>query len=342
MMIRKNISLKKEHMEMLRPLIRKHDGNISAAIREIIVFSKEMVDRYGSMEKALKRGPDEAESRERYIEEELGTIVPQSLVRWFLKYTRGLVPKTEIIRDLIDVGEDVSLDEWKEEINKRNKIFGFPVTIDFYHKKEMVNLRIKGRDPLFNEYEGMIVSIYLAERYRPMKIVDAEKPSTSMKIVYERCSNKEEAYKSLIEHFGYNQDFFDAICRKLDFWKGVVSASEMLNYNMVIITKEVFERLIKGEEYLGGIEFLELKTGKYFKDITPEELLRWVKGAFVDAGIVDRVEYDEEKVLVYHCFKDPIVIRKIEQWIHIILESTGSKFEVESSYGTSVYYKVKE
>ncbi|MHC1567638.1 MAG: hypothetical protein ACXQT5_08470 [Candidatus Syntropharchaeia archaeon] len=335
MLVRKNISLRKEHLEMLKPFIKEHEGNISAAIRDVIVLAHTIKEKYGDLE-ALIEG--KKPFYERYIEKGEGAIVPWPFLEWMLERCKGQVPPARVMREAINV-EGATPMMWEEIINKIGKNFGYPVSVkvDFNPEKGIISTEIRGHSPLFNEQIAIVGSLFFANLSEPFSVKEADDASSSMRVVYERAEDREEACKSVIEKFGYNQEFFGEISLNMDFWKRIVKAFEMLNYAVVLMTREMFERMIKGEEYLGGIEFIGLKAGKYIKDISLEEMLPILKNLLENGGYVSRMNYNEEKILVYHHFGDREARKRVEKWILTLLESTGKKFDVETSYMTSVY-----
>ncbi|MHC1567723.1 MAG: hypothetical protein ACXQTD_08510 [Candidatus Syntropharchaeia archaeon] len=331
MFIRKNISLKEEDIKKIEPLLEMHEGNFSAALREAINFTNFMIEKYGSLERAKEMKGFE---REKYIEEGHGVILPFSLLRWLLNNSRGFVPDLEVVDESIDIRKSLSFEGVMGVINERYKMLGFPVTISMDYRDEKVHLKIKGLDSVFNEFSAVIESLYLLEQ--SFKIESCKKTSTSINIVYGRSDNKEQSYKQIINHFGYNQAIFKALSEKSEFWRHVIASYELLNYNLICIPKNIFEHLVTDSGYFGGIEFFELKSEKYFKDIPWDDFLVLFKRALMNAGIVDRVEYDEEKIMIYHCYGEE-VSKRIEKWITRVLEATGKKFDMESYYGTTVY-----
>ena len=53
-MIRKNISLKKDDLKKIEPIVDKHEGNLSAAIREVINFADYAINKFGDLESIKK------------------------------------------------------------------------------------------------------------------------------------------------------------------------------------------------------------------------------------------------------------------------------------------------
>jgi hypothetical protein len=54
MIVRKNITLENIHLKKLELLINKHQGNLSAAIRDSIDMADVVLLQYGSIEEAKK------------------------------------------------------------------------------------------------------------------------------------------------------------------------------------------------------------------------------------------------------------------------------------------------
>jgi len=53
-LIRKNVSLYEEDLKKIAGLVEKHEGNLSAAMRDMIDFVDLMLRKFGSLEEAKK------------------------------------------------------------------------------------------------------------------------------------------------------------------------------------------------------------------------------------------------------------------------------------------------
>ncbi len=88
-MIRKNISLYESDIKKIGKIVENHEGNLSAAMREIIDFVDYMLYRFGSFEEAKK-----IEKRAK------GVCLPHGMLNWFLKYTEACLPDEAAIESM--------------------------------------------------------------------------------------------------------------------------------------------------------------------------------------------------------------------------------------------------
>ncbi|VVB89244.1 Uncharacterised protein [uncultured archaeon] len=93
MIIRKNITLENTHLKKLDPLINKHEGNLSAAIRDSIDIADIVVQQYGSVENAITNLTSQTKKltdREQSIESGNNVLIGSPIFQWMLKCTKGI------------------------------------------------------------------------------------------------------------------------------------------------------------------------------------------------------------------------------------------------------------
>lgn len=74
-----NLSMGETHQQMLKPLIEKHQGNASSAMRECIEFADYAIKKTGSIERAkeiltLQTGDSSLRSGDQLILEVVGVV----------------------------------------------------------------------------------------------------------------------------------------------------------------------------------------------------------------------------------------------------------------------------
>jgi len=81
-------------------LIKKHNGNLSAAIRDAIDITEASLRRYGSFEDAISRiisDKKDLTGREESIESGRNVLISRPVLLWMLKWTKGIPLENEII-----------------------------------------------------------------------------------------------------------------------------------------------------------------------------------------------------------------------------------------------------
>jgi hypothetical protein len=330
-MIRKTISLDEESFRKVRFLLEKHNGNFSAAIKELISFASSMSQKHGSLEKALKK--------ENLIDDFKGNgcvvLVPISILRWLANNSKGLVPGGTEIEDVVDLLEI----EGPESVKKIFSEMAWPLNVSVtYHKgDDEFTLDIYGPDHLLNEFSASLASFFLARKH--YKAVNVKNMGRSIKTTYIKAGRAEDAYMSILTHFGSNQNLFRGISNRTGYWRDIVNIFELYGYNFVILTRECFEMLVKGEPLRGeGLEYLvTLKTGKMIRELSLPEFLTFF-GRFCQLnGIVDRVEFNDHEVRVYHSYRDPTVVDWLERSFQNMLEKTGYSFMPHRVYRIIIF-----
>ncbi|RJS71270.1 MAG: hypothetical protein CW694_05590 [Candidatus Syntrophoarchaeum sp. WYZ-LMO15] len=324
-MLRKNISLTDEHIRMLEPFIKEHDGNISAAMRCAIEIA------CGAAPSFQERG---------------FTRLPSPLARWLIESTGGLIPRVDVIKELMcEMGFDErgsSIEEVCERVRRMVETSGLPVQVELMERGVgSLVIKLKGSDPLLNEFVAKIVSLVFASLNPPYRIKEADDPSTLIKVHYEQGG---DAHRRILEHFGYNQPFLDELIKRWEWWRWVVDTTAMLNYRVIFITQEVLEGLIQGKECPGGITYLERRSGKYYREIPFDEFFHLLREEFRNAGIVEEMTYLEDRgeILIYHNFYEPEVIERISRWIRSLIAIHWKKLEYETSSLTTYFRRIDD
>ncbi|RLG31826.1 hypothetical protein DRN98_06185, partial [Methanosarcinales archaeon] len=268
------------------------------------------------------------------------------ITRWLIKNSAGCVPDPDAIKELMcELGYlngHTSTDDVCRGLCNIVDTAGFNVEMEVMEcGKKGILLKFKGHDPLMNEFVAMIISLGLASLDLPYRIKSIDEPSTLMKIAYERGAG---AYERVVEHFGYNQFFCDELKNRWDWWKWVVETSAMLNYKMIFITETVLENLIQGKSCPGGVTYIERKSGKYCKEIPFDEFFLLLRELFKNARIIDEMTYHEDsgEILIYHNFRDPVVIEQIAEWIENLIKIHWANLEHETSAQTTVFRRIED
>ena len=192
-MIRKNISLHEEDLKKIESIIEKHEGNLSATVREIIGFVDFMSKKFGSLEEANKIGMRIK-----------GICIPETMLNWFLTHTDKCLPDeatagcieemhaTESVYDLAKIAD-----------------MGFAVDVKVHADDDQepteVTIHVFG-EIRQREFVTKILACFLAEN-KGLTVEDVSRraPSTTVKLKRSGERGSEGNYKmvreSLIKHF---------------------------------------------------------------------------------------------------------------------------------------------
>ncbi len=221
MMIRKNISLYEEDMKKIERLMEKHEGNLSAAMREIIDFVDFMLRKFGSLEEAKK-----IERRTK------GVCLPCGMLNWFLTYTNESLPDEDVAGSIEEICAIKSVSDLSEVAD-----MGLPVDIevdaDDDRNPSAVTIRLTG-ERTHREFVAKICACFLAEN-KGLAVDDVFRHTafTTVKLKREgegeRGSEGEGDYKkvrdSLIKHFGERHVMMQEILDKPKFWNEMINAT---------------------------------------------------------------------------------------------------------------------
>jgi len=218
-MIRKNISLYDEDLKKIEGIVEKHEGNLSAAMREIIDFVEFVQRKFGGFEEAKK------------IEKRIkGVCVPNTMLNWFLTYTKGCLPDEDTIGGIEDLYAIESVYDLAEIADMG---FAGDIEVDADDKRNPseVTIRVSG-ERTHVEFVAKIISCFLAEN-KGMVVEDVSRHATSTTVKLKKGSemkrDMEEDYKkmrdSLIKHFGERHVMLQEIRDKPKFWNSMINAT---------------------------------------------------------------------------------------------------------------------
>jgi hypothetical protein len=218
-MIRKNISLYEEDMKKIERIVEKHEGNLSAAMREIIDFVDFMLRKFGSLEEAKK-----IERRTK------GVCVPNAMLNWFLTYTDECLPDE-------DAGGSIEEICAIESVSDLGEIAGMcfsvetQVDADDDRNPSAVTIRLTG-ERTHTEFVAKIMACFLAENMG-LAVEDVFRhtafTTVKLKKVAAGGRGSEGDYKkvreSLIKHFGERHIMMQEILNKPQFWNAMINAT---------------------------------------------------------------------------------------------------------------------
>jgi len=216
-LIRKNVSLYEADLKKIAGLVEKHEGNLSAAMRDMIDFVDFMQGKFGSLEEAKKI--------ERRIR---GICIPNMMLHWFLTYTDACLPDENALRSIEQIHSIESVAHFKHIAD-----IGFAVDIhvdaDDDRNPTKVTLRVSG-ERMHAEFVAKLAACFLAET-KVLVVEDVARQATMITVNLRRRGEvgSESAYKavrdSLLEHFGERHVMMLDILQRPRFWSDVVNTT---------------------------------------------------------------------------------------------------------------------
>jgi hypothetical protein len=321
--VRKNISLEKRHLKKLEPLVLKHKGNFSAAMREII----DLID-------TIIKDPEAVNKIIEGLKTEYN--LTETAIYWLIKQANGRLINQEILNSIIDSAKIVTLSDLEKYLDDITSGGSWQIKIRIHDYDNNVNptqvkVTLTGNSTCKMEFLGMIVSFFLVMQ-KKQEIVSLKKMSNTITVNFKRQGNANLARQTLVTYFGGMEDIAGEISKRQEFWKCIVNLYKHTNYNMVTIPKNYYNELLMGKEapsYLTApIEAIHKIP---IRDIPLGTLIPTMKSVYENMGIVERIDVDENILYIYHGYTDARAINAIEKILLNVLNTNGSKYKSRCS-----------
>ncbi len=206
-MLRKNVSISDTHLKMLDPLLKKHQGNLSAAMRDIIDFTGFVTENMGSLETAKDLFKEKNHAMEQTRNRIYGITIPLTMFRWLLSNRKTNLPP---INEAIQLFSQQNINSY--DINSLNKVINeeisflnWPITVNIGSENGHISVQITGIDPEINSFYAKIITIFLSNNSNPQKISKLLHYPASIYMLFSGASSPEEALHSMQEIFGNNE-----------------------------------------------------------------------------------------------------------------------------------------
>jgi len=325
MNLRKSISLDEEYLKKMEPLVQKHNGNLSAVIREII----DLAD-YAS------KDPD---SVKRLIS---GMKNKQSLtsptLAWALKALAGRRPDREFVNNIL--GNDIYSISVLEK--RMNELLGevywdssIKTASDDDRAPQNASFIITGKNQDMNRFIGAFIAVFVSEKY-DFGISSTRSENNSFEMYMTR-GTREWALKSTNDNFGYMEPAFCEFYKRPDFWNMVVILYSKMNYDMVVMPKQFFEEILGGKSSHKITTVIEKFYGFPINQISVEDLLKRIKDIYQSTGLIEKADIDKESLIIYHSFSDPESIKKLALMFVELLRSGGHEYSSVTSRNLIVF-----
>ncbi|MCZ7403056.1 MAG: hypothetical protein O8C61_12605 [Candidatus Methanoperedens sp.] len=311
MIVTKHISIDKECVEKLKPQLERHNGNFSAAIREII-------DRNG---KSVFPGNSSA--------------IDTPLFKWMLAEVEGTLIPDNILDELIDPILINSIRNLEECLNRRFIELEWNIEIEFKYDNDTfpsgILIEVKGETHKIHTV-ATILSQYMVKNSLgkiPLEIMSVFNLNECIKVELAR-SNKKDAQNSVFTFFGQREEMIKELNSHPDFWKSIVKRHLLSNYNMVTVHRNFFEDLLSNNIPLGEIS-IENMAKKPIQEIPLKDMLLFIKEVYENSRIIDKVEIDNDNLVIFHSYRSNEAIEKIKKTLVTLLHANGHLYDPKST-----------
>lgn len=314
MILRKNISLTEDYLKKLEPLMKKHNGNLSAVIREMI----DLAD-------AAFADPDSVKRLISGLKKEHN--LTSSTLTWALKNLAGRLPDEETVHNII--GSEVSsISSLEKRLNEMGSEIYWDCSVksssDNDIKPNNANFIITGKNMDLNTYMAAVIAVFASKKYN-LGVTKAKSVNNSIEM--DMTAGEEEwSRKSMTAHFGHLEEAFLELYKKPDFWSIIISLYIKMNYDMVAISRQFFEETLAGRNSPRFTICIERFCDSPVNRIPPDELLKKIAVLYPRMGIIKNIDINKDSLIIHHGLSEPEAIKKLTDIFTELLNLNGRTY----------------
>lgn len=311
--ITRNVSINKQYVEKLKPSIEKHNGNFSAAVRDVI--SQAALPSFRN-----------------------SVSIDNFLFKWMVDEIEDRLLPDNVLDEIIDPRLIDSMENLESFLN--NKFIelewdvGIVLKYDSNTSPSDILMEING-SPQKIKFVASLISQFLVKNSLkmpiniPLKISSTVHSDRCVRVEFSR-SNKKEALDSLVSFFGSENEIIKTIKSKPAFWKAVINTHVLNNYSMVTVPRNYFEELFD-DKVPTGQTIIENRAMKPINEIPLEEVFSLIKEVYETSRIVDRVEIDKKNLILFHTYRNKNAIEKLKTSLINLLDANGHLYDAKST-----------
>ncbi len=348
MMHRKTFSLSEGDMLKLDPILKKHNGNFSAAIRELIALGETMTSRFGSIENAIHELRPKKSLSQELVENRYGIILPYSLVQWGLRLLRGFLPPTSSlvtpVHDTVAHLKGIPLAiteetcrEWENLLNELYPQLGWEVKITIESTESTLIVGFNGLDPEVNHLAQMVLSLRLAFQDPPYKIEELREYLPLVTIYFKKCSSQEEASERLKHVFHYQKDLYEVLQKRRPLLSKLAILLGEFNYEVTVLPSEYMEELLSGHFSLLLLKLMQRQVGKSVSELSERELLEALEEINEVTHLYEKMEKKDYGIVFFHSYDDPASVKKLGSVLSEILRQANLSLSMEIAENMLVF-----
>lgn len=330
MKIRRTVSIDKGDLEALKPLLDSSGNNLSLALRKLI-------DEYRQNTVMSRISSDQQKMimlRNQIIESRIAALIPVPLVKWLVKRSNGVPPLgtfriiMEKYTKLIGVNS-FTFNDYIRMISVHQDVFGYQIKQHIETSPDLRNIKISFEGEDADHLKGTVINYSSMLAHHPIRLKTrrcVESPNLII-IEYEQCDSEEEAYKSVVDHFGHNQMTFDEVQNNIQFWRNAVNVLKADHYEDVIVSRDIFQKLLKSQEFSEQLSnTISIVYNVSVEDAGYRSITGFIGGVCKTNGLIYRMENSDNEVRIYHTFDDKDIIHTVNETIIKTLAMAGQQF----------------
>lgn len=329
MKVRRTISIDRGDLDVLKPLLDSNGNNLSHALRQLISEHRQRVNMSkitGDQQKLMVL-------RNQIIENRIAALIPYPLLQWLLK-TNRCVPPLGTFRIIMEKYtklfgiENFNFNDYIKLIDTHLDIFGYQYRqrIELSPDSKSVKIFFEGENT--EHLKGSVINYSCLLSHHPIKLKTkgfVESPNFIV-VEYEPCRSEQDAYKSVMDHFGKDQFIIDDIQGNILFWRTAVNMMRADNYNDVIIGRDIFIALLNSHEFSEHLcNMISVIYSTHIEEMDPKILAGYIEEIFRTNGLINKIELNEKEMRIFHKFDDKKIIRSINETIIKTMEAAGQK-----------------
>jgi hypothetical protein len=326
-----------EYLQKLQPFLEKNNGNLSAAIRDVIEFADTALQGHKSVEDALEYFTQNStkypEIRNNLIESGECILISQLSFRWLIENTDGILVDDELVSEIFNPYQIKSVSDLLEYLNTRSLNMGWEVEAYLSTWEDNTEvIVIENGDPSLRAYLAEVISVFLG-RYLNFDVSFVHRKSNSIRVFLKEYRSDTDVPPGIRKNFGTLDYTFKEIKSKPDFWTSLVERYRLQRYQRINLNRDVFETFLSGE--IPDItSFFETFAGKPIREIPLYELFIICKKLVSITQLANDVERTVEKekisIKIRHQFSEEIAIEKLIEFFSKLFLAAGYAFEVKT------------
>ncbi len=348
MVQRKTLSLSEGDILKLDPLLKKHNGNFSAAVRELIELGDIMISRFGSCDNAVREMHPQKSLPQELVENRYGVLLPYSLVQWGLRLLEGfLPPKGSLVTPVHDkiaetrgIAPAITAEnckEWEKALNELYPQLGWEVKITIESGDSTLMVSFSGLDPEISRLAQMVLAVRLAFQDPPYRIEELREYLPLVNIYFKKCSSHEDASERLAHVFHSQKDLYEVLQKRRPFLSKVASLLGEFNYEITVLPSEYMEELLSGDFSLFLLKLIQRHVGKSVNELSPQELLEALDEINEIAHLYNKMEKRDYRVVFFHSYDDPDSVKKLGSVLSEILRQASLSLSMEIAENMLVF-----
>ncbi|MBU7013759.1 MAG: response regulator [Theionarchaea archaeon] len=348
MAYRKTLSLSRGDMQKLAPILEKHNGNFSAAVRELIALGDVLMTRFGTIEEAIHELYPKKSLPQELVENRYGILLPYSLVQWGLRLLDGfLPPKSTLVtpvHDALAQSRGLSLaitpetcDQWQRLLNELYPQLGWEVKITMKPSNSNLVVSFSGLDPEINRLAQMVLAVRLAFQDPPYAVTKLEEYLPLVTISFEKCSSQKEAAMKLEDVFHVQKELYELFQKRRTLLSRLAVLVQEFNYDVAVFPAEYMDDLLNEQFSLFFLKLIQRHRGKSVSELSTEEFLQALDEINGIAHLYEKMELEDNRIVFFHSYDDPGSTRKLGGILTEILQQANLALSLEVAENMLVF-----